>query len=68
VLIHFDLDVIGPAEMIAAVGTDPDGMTINGVTRVINDIASQFDIVGPPSLNMPIKIRNLLGSLPLLRS
>jgi len=72
VLIHFDLDVIDPAEMIAAVGTDPDGMTINGVTRVINDIAGQFDIVGLTiAEHMPrvaIKIRNLLGSLPLLRS
>lgn len=72
VLIHFDLDVIDPAEMIAAVGTDPDGMKIDGVTRVINDIAGQFDIVGLTiAEHMPrtaIKIRKLLGNLPLLRN
>jgi hypothetical protein len=31
--------------MIAAVGTDPDGMTIDKVVGVINDISNEFDIV-----------------------
>ncbi|PHI40603.1 hypothetical protein CBG46_07935 [Actinobacillus succinogenes] len=39
VLIHLDLDVQGPAELIFALGTDPDGMTLQAVGRVINDIA-----------------------------
>lgn len=32
--------------MIAAVGTDPDGMKISEVSRLINDIAQDFDVVG----------------------
>lgn len=72
VLIHFDLDVIDPTEVIAAVGTDPDGMKIDHVTRIINDIAGQVDVVGLTiAEHMPrtaIKVRNLLGNLPLLRN
>ncbi len=70
VLIHFDLDVIDPGEMIAAVGTDPDGMKISQVTRLIRDINHQFDIIGltvaEPMPRIAIKIRNLLADLPLL--
>ncbi len=71
VVIHFDLDVIDPLEMIAAVGTDPDGMKIDEVVRVINDIASEFDLVGltiaEPMPRTAIKIRNMLNKLPLLK-
>lgn len=42
VLIHFDLDVIDPTDMLAAVGTDPNGMKISEVSRLINDIAKSF--------------------------
>jgi len=70
VLIHFDLDVIDPAEMIAAVGTDPQGMRLNEVSRLINDIAQEFDVVGltvaEPMPRVAIKLRNLLAGLPLL--
>ncbi|MDF7647519.1 arginase family protein [Erwiniaceae bacterium L1_54_3] len=71
VLIHFDLDVIDPAEMIAAVGTDPDGMKISEVSRLINDIAQGFDVVGltvaEPMPRVAIKLQKLLSDLPLLR-
>ncbi|WP_431323156.1 arginase family protein [Rhizobium sp. YTU87027] len=71
VLVHFDLDVIDPVELIVAVGTDPDGMKSDGVIRVVDDIARQFDIVGPTiAEQMPrvaIKLRNMLARLPLLR-
>ncbi len=71
VAVHFDLDVLDPAEMIAAVGTDPDGMKINGVVRVINDIADRYDLVGltiaEPMPRVAIKIRNMLHALPLLK-
>lgn len=71
VVVHFDLDVIDPQEMIAAVGTDPDGMKIDEVVRVINDIASEFDLVGltiaEPMPRTAIKIRNMLNELPLLK-
>ena len=46
VVIHFDLDVLDPAEIIAGVGVEPDGMKINEAVRVINDIASEYDLIG----------------------
>ncbi|SBV98150.1 arginase family protein [uncultured Dysgonomonas sp.] len=71
VVIHFDMDVLDPAEIIAAVGTDPDGMKIDEAVRVINDIASEYDIVGltvaEPMPRVAIKIRNMLSKLPLLK-
>lgn len=71
VLVHFDLDVIDPKEMIAAVGTDPDGMKIDETVRVINDISNHFDLVGltiaEPMPRVAIKIRNMLNELPLLK-
>lgn len=71
VVIHFDMDVLDPAEIIAAVGTDPDGMKIEEVVRVINDIAAEWDLVGltiaEPMPRTAIRIKNMLHSLPLLR-
>lgn len=71
VVIHFDLDVLDPAEIIAGVGVEPDGMKISDVVRVINDIASEYDLVGltiaEPMPRVAIKIRNMLGQLPLLK-
>jgi len=71
VVIHFDLDVLDPAEIIAAVGVVPDGMKINEVVRVINDISREYDIVGltvaEPMPRVAIKIRNMLNELPLLK-
>lgn len=71
VVIHFDLDVIDPADMIAGVGVEPDGMKTEEVVRVINDIASEYDLVGltvaEPMPRIAIKIRNMLNRLPLLK-
>jgi arginase len=71
VVIHFDLDVLDPAEIIAGVGVEPNGMKINEVVRVINDIATEYDIVGltvaEPMPRIAIKIRNMLHQLPLLK-
>ncbi|MDR2982255.1 MAG: arginase family protein [Puniceicoccales bacterium] len=71
VVIHFDLDVLDPAEIIAGVGVDPDGMKISEVVRVINDISEEYDIVGltvaEPMPRLAIKIKNMLGQLPLLK-
>ncbi|WP_455674913.1 arginase family protein [Phocaeicola sp.] len=71
VVVHFDLDVLDPAEIIAGVGVEPDGMKINEVVRVINDIASEYDLVGltvaEPMPRIAIKIRNMLHQLPLLK-
>ena len=71
VLIHFDLDALDPAEIIAAVGTDPDGLKIETVVRIINDIASKYDVIGltiaEPMPRIAIKIKNMLNQLPLLK-
>ena len=71
VVIHFDLDVLDPEEIIAAVGVEPDGMKINEVIRVINDISSQYDIVGltvaEPMPRVAIRIKNMLNQLPLFK-
>lgn len=71
VLIHFDLDALDPAEIITAVGTDPDGLKIETVVRIINDIASEYDVVGltiaEPMPRTAIKIKNMLNQLPLLK-
>lgn len=71
VLIHFDLDALDPGEIIAAVGTDPDGLKIETVVRIINDVTSQYDVVGltiaEPMPRIAIKIKNMLNQLPLLK-
>lgn len=69
VLIHLDLDVLDPNELKFAVGTDPDGMTLKAVSRVINDIAQNAEIVGltiaEPMPREVLKLKSLLDSLPL---
>lgn len=72
VVIHLDIDVIDPADMIAGVGIEPNGMKINEVVRAINDIASEYDLVGltvaEPMPRIAIKLRNMLSQLPLLKA
>lgn len=71
VVVHFDMDVMDPAEIIAAVGTSPDGMKMGDVVRVINDIAAEKEIVGltiaEPMPCIAIRIKDMLGRLPLLK-
>ena len=71
VVVYFDMDVLDPAEIIAAVGVIPDGMKIAEVVRVIADIAKEKDIVGLTIAElMPrtaIRIKEMLDSLPLLK-
>lgn len=71
VVIHFDLDALDPAEIMAAVGTDPDGLKIESVIRVINDLAKEYDVVGltiaEPMPRIAIQIKNILNQMPLLK-
>ena len=57
------MDVIDPTDMIAGVSVEPSGMKIDEVVRVINDIASEYDLVGltvaEPMPRIAIKLRNL---------
>ena len=71
IVVHFDMDVLDPAEIIAAVGVVPNGMKIAEVVRVINDIAQEKEIVGltvaEPMPRTAIRIKEMLNQLPLLK-
>lgn len=70
-VVHFDLDALDPAEIIAGVGVEPGGMKIDETVRLINDIASHCDLVGltiaEPMPRLAIKIRAMLARMPLLK-
>lgn len=72
VVVHFDMDVLDPAEIIAAVGVVPGGMKIAEVVRVINDIAEEKEIVGltvaEPMPRTALRLKKMLSELPLLRN
>lgn len=71
VLIHFDMDVLDPTEIIAAVGVVPGGMKLAEVVRVINDIAKEKEVVGltvaEPMPRIAIRMKEMLNQLPLLK-
>lgn len=70
VLVYFDLDVLDPAEIIAGVGVEPDGMKMAEAVRAINDIAAHYRLVGLTVAEfMPriaIRMKRMLDGLPLL--
>lgn len=70
VVVHFDMDVLDPAEIIAAVGVVPDGMKMADVVRVINDIANEKELVGltvaEPMPRIAIRLKRMLAQLPML--
>ncbi len=70
ILVHFDMDVLEPTEIISAVGIVKNGMRINEVVRIINDIAQNHHIVGLTIAEaMPrtaILIRDMLSRLPMI--
>lgn len=70
VVVHFDMDVLDPADIIAAVGVVPDGMKMTDVVRVINDIASEKELVGltvaEPMPRIAIRLKRMLAQLPML--
>ena len=71
VVVHFDMDVLDPAEIVAAVGVVPGGMKTAEVVRVIGDIAATKELVAltvaEPMPRTAVRIRNMLRELPLLR-
>ena len=71
VVIHFDMDVLDPNEIVAAVGVVPDGMKIAEVVRVINDVAKEKNLVGltvaEPMPRTAIILKEMLNQLPLLK-
>lgn len=71
VVIHFDMDVLDPNEIIAAVGVVPNGMKIAEVVRIINDVAKEKNLVGltvaEPMPRTAIILKEMLNQLPLLK-
>lgn len=70
VLIHFDMDVLEPSEIIPAVCVVPHGLRMDDVVRIITTVAQQFDLVGltiaEPMPRTTICLREMLSKLPLL--
>ena len=60
-----------PNDLKAAVGADPNGLKIDEVIRIINNIAAEYDVVGLTiAEHLPrvaIKLKNILSQLPLLK-
>lgn len=69
VVVHFDLDVLDPSELIMAVGVVENGLKIAEVVNLINAINTNYDLVGLSiAEHMPrvaIKLRNMMRELPL---
>lgn len=70
VAIHFDLDVLDPSELAAAVDRRSGEMKINEVLRIIKSISLNYDVVGLTIAehlpDVEIKIRKILSELPLM--
>lgn len=69
VVVHFDLDVLDPSELVMAVGVVENGLKIAEVLNLINDIDKNYDLVGLSiAEHLPrvaIKLRNMMRELPL---
>ena len=70
VLIHFDMDVLDPAEIIPAVGVVKDGLKMAEVVRIINDVTAAHSVealtIAEPMPRTAINIRNMLGGIKML--
>ena len=71
VMIHFDMDVMNPADIIAAVADGPaGGLKLNEVVRLINDIAATNELVAltiaEPMPRLAIRLKTMLSRLPLM--
>lgn len=71
ILVHFDLDVLDPAEIIPAVGVVKDGLKMAEVVRIINDVSAAHDVaaltVAEPMPRTAINIRNMLHGIKLFK-
>ena len=72
VMIHFDMDVMDPADILAAVADGPKGgLKLNEVIRLINDIAAEKELVAltvaEPMPRLAIRLKNMLAQLPLIK-
>ena len=71
VMIHFDMDVMDPSDILAAVADGPEGgLKLKEVVRLINDIAREKEVVAltvaEPMPRLAIRLKQMLSELPLL--
>ena len=71
VMIHFDMDVMDPSDILAAVADGHEGrLKLKEVVRLINDIAREKELVAlTVAETMPrlaIRLKQMLSELPLL--
>ena len=72
VMVHFDMDVMDPADILAAVADGPaGGLKLTEVVRLINDIATVKELVAltvaEPMPRLAIRLKNMLSDLPLMK-
>ena len=72
VLVHFDMDVLDPADIVTAVAdTTQGGLKLQEMVRIINEIANEFDLVSltvaEPMPRIAIRLKKMLSSLPLMK-
>lgn len=69
VLIHFDMDVLDPAEIIPAVGVVKNGLKMAEVVHIINDVTTAYNVdaltVAEPMPRLAINIKNMLNGIKL---
>ncbi|HIV48821.1 MAG TPA: arginase family protein [Candidatus Helicobacter avicola] len=69
VVVHFDLDVLDPSELVMAVGVVENGLRIKEVVNLINAINANYELVGLTiAEHLPraaTKLRNMMRELPL---
>lgn len=71
VMIHFDMDVMDPSDILAAVADGPEGgLKLKEVVRLINDIANEKELVAltiaEPMPRIAIRLKQMLSELPLI--
>ncbi len=71
VMVHFDMDVMDPSDILAAVADGPEGgLKLNEVVRLINDIAKEKELVAltvaEPMPRLAIRLKSMLSALPLM--
>lgn len=71
VAVHLDLDVLDPAEIVAAVGVVPGGLRMDEAVRVVAEAAGAKELVAlTVAEHMPrtaLRLQAMLEQLPLLR-
>lgn len=71
VMVHFDMDVLNPADMLAAVADGPEGgLSLHDAVRLINDISKEKELVAltvaEPMPRIAIRLKRMLSELPLI--